>query len=246
MSPIGSPDFGANPSTNPTSPSYDTGEDTTRVLMGGGSQARSGRWIFATGFEESSIPFMVLYATGAGFAGLYKTETYQGVGALQLRPDATAGNYALAQKIFQFSPSVFGFEFMLLMVGDAEISIEIDAYGLAPNDTGYGIAKIVIVKVSGTWGMYIDRNGTRELISNIYSVPGNNFRYFKIVYDPANHNIKRVSYANKIYEINAPDYPGTVTPFFSSFYFKIQVNNTSTGVNQYALIDNLIVTADEP
>ncbi len=249
--PIGSPDFNANLSTNPTSPSYDTGEDTTRLLMGGGSQARSGRWLWATGFEEGETPYLntsVNGTPGLGYAGIYKVSTYQGVGSLQLRPQAVVGNYAQFVKGFNFPTSNYGIEFMFWVQGDPTIEIFIDAYGLGENDTIRRVAKVVFEKVSGTWGLYIDRNGTKELVSTLYTVPSSSssFRYFKMVFDPSTNKIKRINYANVSYEVNADAYEATTAASIESFNFWVKVTNTLLGNNQYILIDNLIITADEP
>ena len=53
----GTPDYGRSLASNPTIQSYEPGEDTTRLLMGGGANSRSGRWLWATGFESGEAEF---------------------------------------------------------------------------------------------------------------------------------------------------------------------------------------------
>lgn len=250
MSPIGSPDFGQNPSTNPTAPSYDTGEDTTRLLMGGGSSARSGRWIFATGFEEGALPFLGLSNSNPalGHSGLFNSQTFQGIASLQLRPEALNGATATLNKGFVYPTSTYGYEFQLFTQGsNPEIEILVYSQGNGVNQDRYRFCKLnIVVSGSSLASVYRYTDSVTPVLIGQFPT-GGLFRLFKIVYDVKNNIIKRLYFGSSLIEINEPGYEIITAPILAeNVNIQIRVTNKNTTENQFILMDNFIITADEP
>ena len=253
MSPIGSPDFGANPATNPTSPSFDSGEDTTRLLMGGGSQARSGRWIFATGFEEGASPYLSTLAFGTGGeVKIINTFTYQGVGSFQLKAGTTLNDYSWLKKSFSFPSSRFGFEFMISrgVIQNCELEVSIYGSGKGEYKNLFRSAKIVIVFVTSpsfSALMYNDINGSRTLIKDVtgYNLSSGQWNYFKMVFDFNDNIFSRMYYNDLTFDLNSPGYESSGATLVDSSV-SIQVKNKFAGATPVFYVDNLIITADEP
>lgn len=253
MSPIGTPDFGANPATNPTSPSFDPGEDTTRLLMGGGSQARSGRWIFATGFEEGSSPFFQSSSSGSGGEATIKNDlTYQGVGTFSLKAGNAVNDFSYLQKTFLYPSSRYGVEFVFsrIYAASCELHVTMLAGGKGESNNKARVGKIVIEIIAGgspAVEIYWDVNGTRTPIMDASNYIGANpylWHYFKFVFDFDTNKIPRFFLDN----INtSPNFIGyEYTSIISTTSIEIKVINKTAGTNPNFYFDNLIITADEP
>lgn len=252
MTPIGSPDFGQNPSTNPTAPNFDPGEDTTRLLMGGGSQSRSGRWIFATGFEEGATPFLISSASGTGGEAKIKNDaTYQGLGAFGLTAGNAVNNFAYLQKIFFYPGSNYGIEFLMArqFANNCEVEISIESAGKGNSGNMFRVGKIVIAIEAGpAVKIYYDVNGSRTLIRNVTSyltATANLFHYIKFVFDVNNNVLQYLVFDDLRFELNVNGYE-YAAPVSSSTYAKVNLINKFAGINPQFYFDNLIITADEP
>lgn len=249
--PIGSPDFGANPSTNPTSPSFDTGEDTTRLLMGGGSQARSGRWIFATGFEEGATPYVAAIGTGTGgAAAIVSSPTYQGIGAFKLTGGNAVNDYSYLLKTFLFPSASYGLEVMFSQPAliNSELSFTISGGGKGPNRDLQRAGKIVFVMTGGGTSviLYTDVNGSRTAIQDVtnYFQYSNLWHYLKLVFDFETNKIKLIKFDDLIFQPDSTGYESAL--IYSSVNTEIKLTNKQAGANPVYYIDNLVITADEP
>lgn len=250
--PIGTPDFNQNISTNPTAPGFDDAENTTRILMGGGSQARSGRWMFATGFEEGSIPYLVSSASGTGgVAAITKSQTFQGLNAFELKPGNAVNNWSYLQKSFMYPGSKFGMEFLFSRqyALDSEFELSIQGGRKGVNKDRYRIGKIVLVSTTGTvtHKLYKDVNGTRTLLLDITGYLSGSphlWHYIKFVYDLNENLIDYVIFDDEKIEVDSAGYEFASATTSTSF--EVRLTNKFAGVNPYYYIDNLILSADEP
>ncbi len=250
--PIGTPDFNQNVSTNETAPSYDNAENTTRLLMGGGSQARSGRWIFATGFEEGASPYFISTASGTGgVVGITGVQTFQGVGAYELKAGTAVNNWAYFNKEFIYPGSKFGIEFFFSKqyALDSDFEIVIQGGHKGVNQDKFRKAKIVFeITTPGLfWKIYKDVNGVRTFLFDATNYMGTQYlwHYFKLVYNIKDNIIDYIIFDDIRIEINSPGYEFTSTSIYSTS-FEVRVTNKHAGVNPYYFIDNLVLTADEP
>ena len=249
---LGSPDFGANPNTNPTAPSFDTGEDTTRLLMGGGSNARSGRWLFATGFEEGSTPYIVKSASGTGGkTELTAVSTFQGAAAYSIVAGNAINNFAYIRKTFMYPSSSYGLELMFArpyaLTSNLEISI--GGGGKGVNKDKYRIGKIVFAVDTGaaTVKMYHDINGSTTLLMDVtnYLTPSSDFwHYFKMVFNFDTNRITLIKFDDVIIQTDLAGYEYSAS--FPNVQTEVYLINKFAGVNPNYYIDNLIITADEP
>lgn len=266
MSPIGSPDFGQNPSTNPTAPSFDTGEDTTRVLMGGGSFARSGRWLYADGFESGSIaPYdWSLLSTDLPITEAIQVETlsaWQGVNSLKINVGKNLNDRTTFSKYILLPSSRYGFEFMLARYeGDpyrnCELYIKIEGYGKGESKNKIRSGSIVFVKTgapgSANWSIYYEKTGSpRVLIADVtnqmYALGYKTYHYIKFVFDFSTNKAVRLYFDDNYYELNADGYEAAFSGTAKNIFSISAYNKDTAGTNRQSwLIDNLIITADEP
>lgn len=258
--PVGSPDFGQNVSTNPTSPSYDSGEDTTRLLMGFGAQARSGRWIYASGFEEAGINQIRVGSTGGG-AGTVAQDTticYQGDKCLKLNSGLVLNSSVFFQKFFMAPGSRFGIEFLWCKYDtftvSCEMQIQLIASGVGENKDKQRLGIIVfdIVNAGTNVKVYTENNGVRTLIRDIsVHVTDQPFlwHYTKFVFDFETNQYIRLYFDNLVLDLGGvPGYqsPGTIqtgsisAAIVNKYRSAFAVNYAGIG------IDNLVITADEP
>lgn len=256
ITPTGSPDFGQNQSTNPTAPSYDSAEDTTRLLMGGGAQARSGRWIYATGFEDGNLS-SIIQGSVFGFTGsetLDSVVSFQGAASLKMATLAVLNSSSFFAKKVLPPGSRFGFEFMFrrtLTTPDFQHELRIQiAYS---GNQGLGLSsvwaeiRIVFVSSANVKIYYINSGAGTTLLKDVsgYFVNiADNWHYIKFIVDAKTGKYARMYFDDLFLDmstlgafVQAGSYP--------LLTFSIQLL-TSTANQQIYHIDNLILTADEP
>ena len=256
ITPSGSPDFGKNVSTNPTSPSYDSGEDTTRLLMGGGSQARSGRWIYATGFEDGNLASIVPGST-FGYTGsetLDYVKSYQGAASLKMATQAVLNTFSYFEKSVLPPGSRFGMEMMFcrtLTTPDFQheflISMEYNGNPTLGIKRVHASIKIIFVN-SGNVKLYY-RNAAFgfTLIQDISSYFTNiafNWHYIKFVIDVRTGKYVRMYFDDLLIDLSSFT-PYTVAGVYPQLRF-ITSLLTSTVNQQIYHVDNVVFTADEP
>lgn len=240
--PIGSPDFNQQPTAAPTS---NQGETPNRVLMGGGSNSQSGRWLWASGFESGLAEW---YIAASRFVALDSSIAYQGANSATLTTQAIANDYARLLKILMPYGSSFGLE-MAFAIGLEFFQYEISFIILGKNKAaGQAQGNIIITVNPGVSAnlYYVNSANARVLISSIkgqFETAAFAFRYIKIVYDPMENLYKRVYFNRTIFELNVPGrYIGGAD---ETSTFDIMVT-TLAADSVKMWIDNVIITADEP
>jgi hypothetical protein len=248
--PTGTPDFNQKPSGNLSSPGFDSSEETTRLLMGGGAQARGGRWIWATGFENGLAEIVCNGA--AGSAGALETgdnQVYQGAASLKLTTNNAVNGYRFLHKTLFSQGENFGLEIVWsaedAAAGAVEISFRISGANESSGNRGAG--KIVIVINGASSGeIYIDNNGTRTLIQSIDNYledNPDNWHYTKIIYNFKKNILSRVYFDDLIFTLNVPGYLSADSRKVCLFQVELK---TLTARAAVAYFDNMIITTDEP
>lgn len=242
----------------------DFGETGIRLLMGGGSMSRTGRLIWATGFENSlSASDFNTYGPNAlikpgNFFDPYVAvvaAAWQGNNYFQVATRAnTVGDFAQFSKNFPASSATgkWGLEAMSdfedIGFGDAD-------YVMTGNDVN------VTVRYTGTVRFSLSSSGT--IISLYIQVPGPSWQLIatltgkfatngsgiyhdiKIVNDIVNGRYGYVQINNVRYDLSAYSMPSSAvgTPTQAQAIIRMTTND----VYQVALlIDNVIITCDEP
>lgn len=250
--PIGFPDFGQNPSTNPTAPSYDAGEDTTRLLMGGGAFSRAGRWVYATGFEDS---LNSIYTWGTD-TSLSQDVAFQGNYSLKLAPANTLDAWTGFTRYFVLPGSRYGVECMFSKgnTGNlpSEFYLQILTQGRGNANNQRFLATLVLVNTNTPSNiLYWDVNGTRTQIADvtnyINSLPTPYlFHNIKLVFDLSKNKGVRVFFDDLIFDISYLSGYAT-SPFYSPLITTtISLKNKQAGNSPFFYIDNFIITTDEP
>lgn len=248
--PTGTPDFNQNPSGNLASPGFDSGEETTRLLMGGGAQARGGRWIWATGFENG-LAEIVTSGPAGSIAELTtgNGEVYQGAASLKLTTNNAINGYRFAYKTLFSQGENFGLEFIWSAENVAAGGVEISFRITGPNESSgqRSTGKIVIVINGPSSGeVYIDVNGTRTLIQSINGYledNPDNWHYTKIIFNFKKNIISRVYLDDLVFTLNVPGYQYTDSRRVCFFECQIKTLIARAAV---AYFDNMIITTDEP
>lgn len=251
--PTGSPDFGQNPTTNPTSPSFDSGEDATRLLMGGGSMARSGRWIYADGFESGSLNPFYLTGIGSYNISIFKTNSFQGVNSLLINPGTNANDAGYLSKSFLLPGSKTGIEFMFAMQHglslNCEIQIVITGGGKGANKDKNNQGKIVLSQTTGKINkLYWDVNGTRTELKDVsYMMQefAKYWHYVKFVYDMDNNKGVRLFFDDLTFDLSGlSGYQTSGTAPINNY--TIIVKNLTNAQSVNFIFDNYVITTDEP
>ena len=244
MSPIGSSDFNQQPTAAPTS---NLGETPNRVLMGGGSNSQSGRWLWASGFESGLAEW-----GDRAFATIDSTIAYQGAASALLTTQAlpSPNNMSWLRKSLMPYGASFGFEMGFsigLQFNPYEISFIIDGKNKTAGLKAH--AEVIITVTPGVSAnlYYVNSSGTRVLIANIktqFETTGYAaFRYIKIVFDPYENTLKRVYFNRSLYELNVTGRFSGSADETTSF----EILLTSIAVDVVKMwVDNVIITADEP
>lgn len=252
----GTPDYGRSLSSNPTIQSYEAGEDATRLLMGGGANSRSGRWLWATGFESSLAEFI-----GSLDVTLDSATAYQGAKSAKLPTIAVIGNASSIQKIL-FVPrqadaddvkigmeSMNAFDFVVGRSYDYEWRITTPG-GVNLNNQFY---IRLITDGTNTNLYYMNSAGVNVLLANITNYVTNpftsylkQFHFTKLVVDIKNNVIVSFSFDNLYFPIGANARLGVATTLpTDSVVFSEQIIARSAHVHA-VYTDNWILTSDEP
>lgn len=249
----GTPDYGKSLASNPTVQSYDSGEDTTRLLMGGGANSRGGRWIWATGFESGLAEMGVSFSgvnvapsisTANAYMGkqsLFMTTTAAGVLSWQKKlfspilPGATNNKFAIEAMVsFQNN----GRPFTFLWYVDAPFPDDITkrgTYAIQLVDNGAGLRKLKFFSPN------VDIPGGD--VSGYIVNDSKLFHYTKFVFDIKEHTLIRFTFDNIVLDLNNQPAPTGV----GNRYFDCQLNLYEAGsFPLIAHIDNVIITGDEP
>lgn len=248
MSPLGSPDFGANQATNPTSPEYDGGESATRLLMGGGAQARSGRWVFATGFEDGNLSSIVV--TNPAAVMLDSSVSFQGSTSLKLITAPVVNSVANFSKVFMPPGSRFGIELQYMQpdgaIGAHEFQIQIFYEGSPTRPQSLGILKIIDTGATVKIYCYTSAGYTLVLdVTPYFPGASGNWHYIKFVFDLSNSKYVRLFFDDVSLDLTSLTGIVPAVGGYPRLSFAVQLS-TSAAASAIYNIDNLIITADEP
>jgi len=264
--PTGQPDFLASAASNPTSPSFDSGEDTTRILMGGGANSRAGRWLWATGFEadplgSGPVNLTSIYGgSGNGSAkiinliqtatGALNNSIWQGNQCLQIETGGTSGDETVVYKIIPWQNGVGGlecfFNFPFSNPVSCELKLEITRFDVSTYNQGRLI--LVIGSALSNIKLYYDNNGTRtQILDAVNYFQGDtrtSWHYIKLVYDAINKVYVRAYFDNLLFSL-AGIAGYTTSTTLNGDRFAISLKTTSAVIKD-VWIDNMILTGDEP
>lgn len=267
----GFPDYGSQLQGNITAPVYDPGEQTTRLMMGGGASYRSGRIVWATGFENGLESDYFAFATGGstGYANPLTSDpnwtyfnVWQGSYALAMRTGAVIGNQAF---FFKYLPASivrnrWGFEAMVNVLnsgagaaGQFTLLMELRTIqGLTSPLTGYdGQVRINVANRSGNIKFQVfDRTAgafvTFVDLSNAYDLSSNSFYAWKLVADF--NTGKYVSFSlgpDRVYDLSAYSMPINADDVEEGAAAILTLRAVSAAAVEVA-VDNVILTGDEP
>jgi hypothetical protein len=247
--PTGTNDFNAPLPTDPTSQGQGISQISRQILMGGGANSQSGRWLWASGFESGLNEWEL--STASGRISLAEDWVYQGVYSCKISTQAVAGSEERIEKVlFSQGGGRYGFESVfsntLNTALQREISWRIEGGNQDPSQRSRGLIVLKINAVNDG-DLYIDVNGSRTLISSVdeYIINASSFfNYIKLVFDPKTNSFIRLYFGEKIFDLGgAPGYLFSSTDRNINFriYAKTLLNQISD-----TYIDNVIITADEP
>ncbi len=251
----GTIDGGYDVSSSPTTQVTDPGEMTNRLLMAGGANSRSGRWMWATGFESSLAEVGNL---GGTFTTLDKTLAYQGLQCLKMQTAPLMNNVAFIWKnLFSpFSPDAdsikIGEEFMVLPIhtGNPFQVFSTIAYPIGNTSNHYRFR--FRLSVPGwpqqrldiwTGGAWVNKANV-DLYANIGQ---NVFHNIKIVGDAKNGKYDYLIFDNIVIDLSAVQADtviGVNTPGHGISY-EVYLETLSANVAT-CYLDNWILTGDEP
>lgn len=245
----GTPDFNQSLVGNPTSPTFNQGEISNRVLMGGGSNSQSGYWLFASGFENG----LNEWANDATGVSIENTFVYQGVNSCRLQNDAIIGNTKTLNKYLFPQGERYGLEALIAMpttlAGNPtprDIYLTIDAPSSIEGN--YAGASLVI-EVLGTnnANLYFEQNAIRTLITSLNSYMQDSaefFHYVKFVFDPKT-NMGICAYFDDLFFETAYAGNDRANANRKEAIFRIRVlNEAAQAVSTF--VDNVVITAGEP
>lgn len=236
--PTGTNDFNSPLPTDPTSPGQGIAQTGNRLLMGGGSSSASGRWIWATGFEDGLASL-----SNINLGTLESGTVFQGANAIKLTTPAVVNNNAWFYKYLFSQGKVYGIECAVLLTPGPPPGMEFTLLIEGPyKETGKRSQAILKLTSSNPGGsLYL--GGT--LISSVSDyMPGSYFHYIKFIFDPYENKAKRVFFNDTYFDL--ADAPGIVYANTAK-HLQFQVNiKTLTANASSAIIDNVVITADEP
>lgn len=245
--PSGSQDFNAQPTATPTS---NAGEAPNRLLMGGGSNSQSGRWLWASGFESglaewtnASTPPKAILTTTSGFV-------YQGAQGLQLQTSGVINDVAFIEKRMYAQGSRFGLECMFAIVPTNTQTFEISIEGPATTAgrRSFGAARIFYDSGGPTCVLNLSTGAGSPVVTGLYNTYISNtnlyHHYFKLSFDTRDGSFLRCLFDDLVFDLSAIS-AGTFANTRKYYSFKMAL--TSGSANQdLAWIDNVVITADEP
>lgn len=242
--PSGSQDFNAQPTATPTS---NSGETPNRVLMGGGSNSQSGRWLWASGFESGLAEWTnydVLKTTLTQSSGF----VFQGAQGIQMETSGVLNDIASIEKRMYAQGSRFGLECMVALAPSASQVFEISIEGPKTGGTQrvLAIARIHYDSAGPTTSLKLGNGAV--LNSTLYNTYVSNtnlyHHYFKLSFDNRTGAYLRCLFDDLNYDLagqTAAAFAGTRQ------YYSFKLALQSLTANQdLAWIDNVVITADEP
>lgn len=242
--PTGTNDFNQPLATDPTSPGQGIAQTGNRLLMGGGSNSASGRWLWATGFENglsefSSSPSNAIDSNNLG-------QIYQGVYSGVLTTTAIVGNTQNYSKTLFAQGQRYGLEAMIRPQSPCEVWLLI----VGPyKDRGNRSFLQFVLKIdtAGSSGIYTRVGATDTLVADVsdYFTPTSlYYHYFKAVGDPKNNAFIRVMLDDQTFELN--NFPGLLVPGNDRpISFGLYIKTTTAAIKTM-YVDNIVITADEP
>lgn len=236
--PTGTNDFNQPLQTDPTSPGQGIAQTGNRLLMGGGSNSASGRWIWASGFEDglASLSNVNLGTVESGVV-------FQGKQAIKLTTPAVINNNAWFYKYLFSQGRVYGLECVVQLIPGAAPGMEFSLLIEGPNKTSGTRSQAIVKLTSSNPGGNLYFGST--LVSDVTPyMPGGYFHYIKFVFDPYENKAKRIIFNDSVFELGdspAPSYANTA----KHLQFQVNIKTLTANVSS-AIIDNCVITADEP
>ncbi len=261
----GTPDDGQSLSSSLATQTFDPGEDTNRLLMAGGANSRSGRWLWASGFESDEVGAgsknLNLFMNGAGsvsvvtmaqaVSGTLDNSIWQGNHCLQISTGALNNDNSYPYKILPWSNGKLGIELMFTFpfapTPDLEFQMEISHFGYTTGH--YSQARLILVLgAAGVANLYRDNNGARVLLQNVagyFDTTRGPWHFIKLVFDPLQNLYSRVLFDNLVFQFPTatPGFIGAAAGFYDRFLFGLATKSANA---RSIWIDNLILTSDEP
>lgn len=237
----------------------DLGEVATRLLMGGGTASRTGRMVWATGFENGKLSDF----SYSGAATAVKSGTdlqasgftaWQGTYCLVLH---VAGGVGQTAAIYKYFPSTmqtgrWGIEAMVDLEG-FNVTFDIHMGKIGPNidsqPTQLGTIRVEIGGNSGVVKLkYLDSGGVYQQFADLggrIAVATGVYYNVKWVVDITNDNYGRFYWNNTLYDLSAFGLQHAASGVDEKANFSFTLTNAGA-ISQEAAIDNVIITSDEP
>ncbi len=252
----GTPDWGQNPPSNPTSPVWDMGEAANRELLGGGGQSRSGRWYWATGFETGAS--QDVNTGGASTVVSNALGAWQGQYALAMQTQASIADVSSAFKYFlaQNSPSGrWGIEAMIAC-GSRDATFDLILRTASPTAVSEASVRINIPALAANMTLqYLDSAGVyQNLVTPIgyssqqganYAVSSQVFHNIKLVADFLTLKYVRIIIDGVPYDLANVDMRAGAAGADVRQFWRMAHTTNIAGVAT-AVVDNIVLTADEP
>lgn len=248
----GTPDGGYSGYSGLAANQSDLGSVSDRLLMGGGSISKTGRIIWATGFEgittNTDFSFGSSPVAAAGGVTQGNGNAWQGQNFLNLQTAGGLGNTAYMYKYFPASlqSGRWGVEFMLNIINASNNHIDVYMEKRGGGHTYRAIIRLVADNTGVNFTIqYLNSSGVYTNIDTFSGV----FAYglwsnFKFVVDFSNNQYVSFSMNNKVYPINQNIYDAGLN---NQDYAYFSVNLTADAAIQVnASLDNVILTSDEP
>lgn len=242
--PTGTNDFNQPIQDDPTSPGQGIAQTGNRLLMGGGSNSASGRWIFADGFEDGLAAWIAPSA-----ASIETTTVYQGAKSCKISTMAVNGNTQEIRRYFFAQGSRFGVEmyFSFGFAGPMEIQVGIEG---PYKDSGKRGSSAMILDILGanSGNLYVYANASTTLVSSVNDYLLNTVQYWhyvKFSFDPKNNKVIRGYFDDLIF--NFGEVPGLNLGASNDKYVLVYIKIKTKSANIATMIlDNIVITADEP
>lgn len=234
----------------------DLGEVANRLLLGGGGISRTGRVVWASGFEGGQLSDFQLggnvqVVTGASVQAL-GFSAWQGNYLLLLQVNTTPGNTA---QFFKYFPATiqsgkWGLEAMIdFECFNSSVDLIMSKSGTAGVNGLKGdiqiqtgatnnFVKLFYKNTGGTFVQFADLGGVFALGTGAYY-------NVKWVPDLAANNYGRFVINNTVYDLSAFAMPTTAPGVDEKSSFSILLTQGGT-VAQDLAVDNVIITSDEP
>lgn len=238
--PTGTTDFNQPLATDPTSPGQGIAQTGNRLLMGGGSNSASGRWIWATGFEDGLAD-----STFITLGAISNANVYQGANALKFTL-AGVSNGQWTKSLFAQGKK-YGLECMIsFQNAGAANTLGATMRIAGPHKINGQRANLDVQILTSNPGGVLKINGvTFATVNDQLSIGGlGYYHYFKVVFDPYENAIARIYFDDLVFDIGGT--PSSASVAAGKYLeFSIFPSNSAAGT-QYVGIDNIVITADEP